>query len=93
MGVINWGKDKLRAAKKYFGYGYETSPKHKFTPVTVVPPDRERRSEVRKQYRARRRGLMNVRGRPVLSGERLRKTLAACNPLCLTVQPQYRRKS
>jgi hypothetical protein len=85
-GILDQIKDGLR---RHFGFGHGPIPRFNQTqPVEVRPPDRARRKEVRQSYRWRRTAGMRMGG-PVLTGERLRKTVLSCSFDNLRVKPRY----
>ncbi len=95
MKALSWAKEKLHALAAFIGRKqYGEIPRFNNLAPIVQPPGRAERSRQRKLVRWLRWKSYNAQhGCPGLSGERLRKTAASCDPSNLIVQPRYRRQA
>jgi len=94
MKLLNWAKEKIKTAGQFLGIGLDAAPRfNKTVNSAVMPPDRKRRSQVRKAWRLQRWSSMPTqRGCPVLTGMRLentRRSMDKSNLLVLPKSPEW----
>lgn len=74
-----------------FGIAMGPIPRFGLAPVlNPKPPNRAQRNWTRRAWKHWMTSTMRT-GYPVLTGVRLQRTIEACSPRHLTVQPEYRR--
>jgi hypothetical protein len=94
MKLFNWAKEKLRAVsdryeRKQREKALKNKPAPKLAPMTRASTRQDRKEERWRHNFHRWASMLTGHGCPVLTGERLRKTVSMCSPANLTVLPKY----